>query len=242
MENENDSELDDKNISNSECAFQLDYSNQSLKENKKFQKWKIQMLKKYGNDAKLFKCKNDNCYFYGSNKECKTKPLGAAYCPICRRSICYYCLSISYDDSLDCGKCCVKRRVYCMLFQDGYSFIKPESYDDPDAYYSFLKIFFIPIVSFMNFVAYFSATYFYKLDMKSEDGGTCESIFYKDDNHGRLFMTEIVVNVGIAFALSIPFLIIDIYFKILLLIISLPFKNYPLKYYFGILYQGLREI
>ena len=71
MENENDSELDDKNISNSECAFQLDYSNQSLKENKKFQKWKIQMLKKYGNDAKLFKCKNDNCYFYGSNKEAK---------------------------------------------------------------------------------------------------------------------------------------------------------------------------
>ena len=240
MENENDSELDDKNISNSECVFQLDYSNQSLKENKKFQKWKIQMLKKYGNDAKLFKCKNDNCYFYGSNKECKTKPLGAAYCPICRRSICYYCLSISYDDSLDCGKCCVKRRVYCMLFQDGYSFIKPEPNDDADAYYSFLKMFFIPIFSFMTFVGYFSIVLFYKLYMK--DGPIYENIFYKDDRHARLFTTEISINVGIALILSIPFLIIDIYFKILLLIISLPFNNYPLKYYFGILYQGLREI
>ena len=128
-----------------------------------------------------------------------------------------------------------------MLFQDGYSLIKPERYDDPDDYYSFLKIFFIPIVSFMSFVAYFSATFFYKLYLKNE-GSTCESIFYKNDNHGRFFLTEIVVNVGIAFVLSIPFLIIDIYFKILLLIISLPFKNYPLKYYFGILYQGLREI
>ena len=44
MENENDSELYDKNISNYENEFKLDYSNQSLKENKKFQNWKIQML------------------------------------------------------------------------------------------------------------------------------------------------------------------------------------------------------
>ena len=128
-----------------------------------------------------------------------------------------------------------------MFLQDGYSFIKPEPYDDADAYYSFLKMFFIPIISFMYVIAYFSATYFYKLYMKNK-GGTYESIFYINDNNGRLFMTEIVINVGIAFTLSIPFLIIDIYFKILLLIISLPFKIYPLKYYLGILYQGIRQI
>ena len=240
MENENNSELCDKNISNSECAFKLDYPNQPLKENKKFQNWKIQMLKRYGKDAKLFKCNYDNCYFYGTNKECRTKPYGSAYCPICSRSICYYCLEYN-NDSLDRGRCCVKRRIYCMFFQDGYSFIKPDQYDEPDAYYSFLIIFFIPIISFMYVVAYFSATYFYKLYMKNK-GGTYESIFYKSDNNGRFFFTEIVVNVGIAFALSIPFLFIDIFFKILLLIISLPFKNYPLKYYLGILYQGIRQI
>ena len=241
MENENDNELCDKNIYNSECAFKLDYSNQSLKENKEFQNWKIQMLERYGNDAKLFKCKYDNCYFYGTNKECKTRPYKSAYCPICNRSICYYCLRSCGEGSCDNGRCCVKRRIYCMFFQDGYSFIKPGQYDDVDAYYSFLKIFFIPIIFFMYVVAYFSATYFYKLYRKNKNS-TYEGMFYQDDNNGRFFMTEIVVNVGIAFALSIPFLIIDIYFKILLLIISLPFKNYPLKYYFGILYQGIRQI
>ena len=240
MENENDNELCDKNIYNSECAFKLDYSNQSLKENKEFQNWKIQMLKRYGNDAKLFKCKYDNCYFYGTNKECKTRPYNSAYCPICNRSICYYCLRSCGEGSCDNGRCCVKRRIYCMFFQDGYSFIRPEPNDDADAYYSFLKMFFIPIFSFMTFVGYFSIVLFYKLYMK--DGPIYENIFYKDDRHARLFTTEISINVGIALILSIPFLIIDIYFKILLLIISLPFKNYPLKYYLGILYQGIREV
>ena len=235
MENENDSELYNKNISNPECAFKLDYSNQSLKDNIEFQNWKIQMIKRYGNDAKLFKCKHDNCYFYETNKECKTRPYYLAYCPICNQQVCYYCLS-NGSDPYNRGKCCVKRRIYCMLFQDGYSYIKPQPTDDVKSYHSFLKMFFIPIISFMYFVAYFITTYFYKLSMKN--GYPYESIF----NDSKLFFTEIYINVGFAFTLSIPYLIIDIYFKILLLIISLPFKNYPLKYYFGILYQGLREI
>ena len=67
----------------------------------------------------------------------------------------------------------------------------------------------------------------------------CESIFNRSE---RACSIEIAINVGFAFTLAIPFFIIDIYFKILLLIISLPFKNYPLKYYFGILYQGFRQV
>ena len=31
------------------------------------------MFKKYGKDAKLFKCKNENILFYVSKKECESK-------------------------------------------------------------------------------------------------------------------------------------------------------------------------
>ena len=234
MENEIDRDLCDENKSNSEFAFKLDYSNQTLKGNKQFQDWKIRMLKIYGNNAKLFRCKYDNCYFYQSNKECKTKPYYKANCPICNLSICYYCLRNS-DNLYDRGECCIKRRIYCIIFQDGYAFIKPEESDDVNCYYSILAIIFIPIISFMYFIAYFSVVFFYKLSKKNSEG-IYENIF----NSASSLFTEIGINVGFAFALSIPFIIIDIYFKILLLIISLPLKNYPLKIYCGILYQGIR--
>ena len=222
---------------NDECVFKLDYSNQSLKGNKEFQNWKARMLKRYGNDAKLFKCTYDNCYFYGINKECKTKPYYLGQCPICSCSLCYYCLK-PINDLYNRGRCCVKRKILCMFLQDGYSFIKPEPTDEVKFYYSYLKIFFIPIVSFMFFVAYFTITYFYKISMKDSDI-ICESIFNRNE---RAFSIEIAINVGFVFTLAIPFFILDIYFKILLLIFSLPFKNYPLKYYFGILYQGFRQV
>ena len=96
---------------NYECVFKLDYSNQSLKGNKEFQNWKIRMLKRYGNDAKLFKCKYDNCYFYGTNKECKNKPYYSCHCPMCSSSLCYYCLK-PINDPYNRGRCCVKEKFY----------------------------------------------------------------------------------------------------------------------------------
>ena len=63
---ENDENIKDNNIiDNSELilknGFQLDYPGQSLN-NSKFINWKTDMFKKYGKDAKLFKCKNENIF------------------------------------------------------------------------------------------------------------------------------------------------------------------------------------
>ena len=55
-----------------------------------------------------------------------------------------------------------------------------------------------------------------------------------------LFFCIVGFNVAFAFALSISFLILDTYLKILILLISFPFKMYPIKYYFGIMFEGLR--
>ena len=63
MEIDYQSSLKDNNSKNTENIFKLDYKGQSLKSSLIFDSWKNKMLLKYGRDAKLFKCKEENLYF-----------------------------------------------------------------------------------------------------------------------------------------------------------------------------------
>ena len=43
--------------------FKLDFPNQNIERNRKFEEFKKQKLNELGKDAKLLFCKNDNIYF-----------------------------------------------------------------------------------------------------------------------------------------------------------------------------------
>ena len=58
-----ENDIMDNNIKYTDI-FKSDYKYQKLNNNIKFKKWKKEMLKKYGIEAKLFYCKKDNIYFY----------------------------------------------------------------------------------------------------------------------------------------------------------------------------------
>ena len=125
---ENDENINNNNIiDNSELilknGFKLDYVGQSLN-NSKFIKWKAEMYKKYGKDAKLFKCKNKNILFYVSKKECKSQ-LYACKCPSCHESICYFCLKSMNKDYY--GKCCIKGRTCHLILKSGFIFIETKN-------------------------------------------------------------------------------------------------------------------
>lgn len=240
MENEKESKLIEVNNLQSKNVFKLEYKGQSLKGNQNFIDFENKMKKDLGTNAKLFKCIYDNIYFFASNEESKTLPYYKAICPLCNRSICYFCSRFTRD-KFDHGACCVQRRTYCMLFQDIYGVINPKFKKDGDYSWQF-KIFFIPIIHFMYFVALFSVAFFYKLSVKNskEDDGYLGIYENAIKGSHRKFFTIIGFNVAFAFFLSIPFFISETLIKILFLLISLPFKNYPLKLYFGILLEGLR--
>ncbi len=240
MENEIEQNLNEDNSIKSLNAFKPDFKGQKLKKNRKFIEWKNKMIEKYGNNSKLFYCIYDNIYFYVTNEDCKSKPYYKSKCSICNRPICYFC-SRYIRNKFDHGKCCIKRRIYYILFDDGYSIINPVFESDAEQFGGLLLMFIIPIISFMYFVAYFSIVFFYKLSIKNtnqKEGYLC--IYEGTFKSTNLFFTVIGFNVAFAFALSIPFTIIDTYFKILLFLINIPFKNYPLKFYLGILFTGLR--
>lgn len=59
------------------------------------------------------------------------------------------------------------------------------------------------------------------------------------DNHKDFFLLIVALDVGATIILAcIPFLILDIIFTILILIISIPFNFYPMKYLYGIGFAG----
>ena len=69
------------------------------------------MIKKYGNNAVLIYCPEDDLYFYSSNKEYYNFPYCSFQCPNCKYNICYYC-SLKIDKNKnDYGACCIKRNI-----------------------------------------------------------------------------------------------------------------------------------
>ena len=149
MENDSiDTTTLDHKENNNFCVFKMDYIGQNLKNNPDFQKWKVKMLKIYGKDAKLFACLIDNIYFYTSNDEYKRFPYYLCECPLCKTPSCYFC-SKYCDDSFLNGNCCCRRRIRCMIVQDGLIFINPVGKSkNPQDFSQALGIFYLPVLNF----------------------------------------------------------------------------------------------
>ena len=78
MENDIKDYLTNINKMKSDNIFKLDYNEQSLKNNLKFNSWKNIMLQKYGNDVK---CSYDGLYFYYTNESFRNLPLCSSIYP-----------------------------------------------------------------------------------------------------------------------------------------------------------------
>ena len=156
------------------------------------------MKKRYGNDAKLFKCNKDKIYYYGSIQDCRTIPLYKVKCPICNNNNCYYCSShVKYYT--DAGNCCIYRRIHCLFFQSKNSFTR-DIQRDQDIYLMYYIILFLPLISFMFLIAVFSAYFYYSFIFDDSD---------EDKHYGEksviLFFIFVFFNTLFAFCLSIPF-------------------------------------
>ena len=230
MENDSDITLVENDPKNTENIFKLDYEGQKLKSCTKFNAWQKRMLKKYGNNAKLFYCKFDNLYFYSSDKDNIT-----SCCPLCEAIICYFCKRNSsfYSD------CCPIGRIYKLLFEDGFYFINDNNDNDNDEendkFFFTFKRFIFPIYTFFYLYGIISKNLYYCLKRADEK----YTYYFRDNNISWIL---VMINGLVALVFSFIFLLHDIYAKIFLLFISIFFKNYPIKYYLGIIHIGMKEL
>ena len=242
---ENDSKeraiIEDKseNEKNEDNIFSSESKDQKFKNNQDYKNWENSMFKKYGNDAKLFHCHEDNIFFYVSNKECMDYPYYSAKCPKCNYYVCYFCPFRDDNEKTGYGMCCFKRRLYYSFHQDSQVFIAPIGHwENYGRKLNDILIFFLfPFINSVYIIACISALLYYKMILKdyrcSED--------YEDRLNKNKYIFEIffVINSLFAIVLSISYIIINFYFLLFMWIISLPFKLIPIKFWAGILERGL---
>ena len=167
MENILEDNIKDNNEIINDNFFKLEYKGQSVESSSKFQTWKKKMLKKYGNNSKIYKCKADNTYFYASIEKTSFS-LCPKECPLCKCSICYFC-SRSTNHDLNC---CVIGRVYYLLFNNGFTYIDDKyyhsSYSEVTFCYIFIRFLF-PVYTFFYISGIISQNIYYVLYRKNSN-------------------------------------------------------------------------
>ena len=212
---ENDIEYEESFIN--ENIFKIDYINQNLDNNTKYKKWNNLMLSKYGNNSKIFKCIKDNIIFYAKYEDAISSPCYKIECPICKCLICHFC---SYCDDL-------KNNYFICKKIDKNKDIQNLS-DDYEILISLIPGFnFFAIYTIIVFQIFFNLSY--------KDKETYRDKFEK--NSYKTFFYYI--DISTAILLIIPLILLNIYFILFLLLISILFKLYPFKYYLGIIDSGI---
>ena len=205
----------------SDNIFQLEYWNQSLKNNIKFIKWKESLFKKYNNNLKIFRCKKDKILFYPKYK----KNIFDSFkyfeeCPICHEHICYFC---SYSSSKTSYLiCCYRRSINISLFICGPKYAKNNEFvNDTSFMYPGINILFCLIRADGIFFS----------DMATKKSRNEKELKSAKSGENKLYISMLYI---IPILLCIPFLISNCLFIGFLYLISIPFKLLPIKYYYGI--------
>ena len=193
------------------------------------------MIKEYRNNIKLFKCKADNILFYLKyNEYMKISPF-ARKCPLCKNYVCLFCSYYFKKELYDWESCCRKRSIDKAFFYFGFNQIKQlEKYYHYEpmnlskfipGYNSFILIIKIFDILFLN-VAIEKSKY-------SDDN--YETSSFRLEKNNITFVIIVTLIIAFSILLSIIYIFYNAMFLFFLVIISIPFKFYPIQYYYGFL-------
>ena len=235
---ENDLNGIQNNELNSKDYYIPEFDGQKLnKYNKEFQKWKKAKIDKYGKGLELYKCPEDNLIFcdYYENKD--RFHLYQSKCPKCGYYSCYFCNIHQKDGALN-GNCCIKRKI-CYLFLEGVKheleYIKAEDY-----------ILILPILNFLYFMAGMFCIFFGNLAKSDPQTNYYNELIhyyydYYKSNKKKIFIVLLIIIILFGVTLIIPFILLNIYITIFILLISIPFKNYPLRYSLAFIIAAFKD-
>ena len=217
MENQH---ADQENSLLDDFYFKSSYKGQNYKILQEYKNWKKLMIEKYGKNGKEITCPKDNTIIYKIHND-----NGETICPTCKLVIynCIFCNKISKNKTNNCcSKAYIKfadEEIYNFLFTD----LKTDE-NILDDYILLIVCSFIPFISPFPLLCKIINSLIIDLDDEFTP-----SIFYSLLTPFALIMSAIY---------GILYYVIFISFFIL----SIPFKLYPLKIYFGILIVKPKKI
>ena len=242
MENDkNDINNNEKLISTD--IYKIEFSGQKLDNNNKFLNWKKDMINLYGNNLKLIKCKKDNIYFCIEEKKINHDDediyIYRYKCPLCNKYICPDCQKAFSRNDEDC---CIKGRIKTIIFE-GPKF----GVDIFEQWIEYLLL--IPFISFIYIIGGVLNSLFFQLlkpvTYKEEHEFSQRYSYHFKDKSIITFLLLFGIKVLFALAIMVsfcPFVILDGIITIFIILISIPFKFYPLKYVLGMLVAFFDDI
>ena len=199
-------------------------------------KWKTEIIKKYGKGGQFYYCKLDELYYYADEDE-------AIYykrCPNCNKYCCPYCYE-SMDYYSGIGSSCIKGRINYIFLYNIYEYISPKLEDRRDKEPRKPDIInYIPFISMCNLVATCSVTFFWKLD-RYKNGENISDYELRVKNYHCVFLSVFILNNCFGFFISIPYFLYHYILIAILGIISI-FNKKPLFGYCAVIDRGMSSI
>ena len=222
MENDINSNLTKNELEN---IFKLDYENQKLENNIEYEKWKDSIKNNYGNDVIIFRCLEDNILF--SNENNNSNSFYFIKCPICNNFTCSYCsYSSKYED--EHIMCCFKRVISTIFKYKASKYVEKEYKKNCENI-----IILIPGCNF--YIIYFNICVVILCYLASKESKQKKEKFKIHDFFSSKNFLSIFVLIGLL--LVIPFFILNIIVIIFIILISIPFQFYPIKFLAGIFHS-----
>ena len=235
--------------------FKLDFAEQTIKGNRKFEEFKKQRLNELGKDAKLFYCKNENIYFYVSKSECRTLPFYYKQCPSCNNYVCYFCKRCTQVPIGEEGNCCIILILYYFFFHRGFQNVdKLRKEIEEEGLNCTLKIIIInlfiilslalPWVFTLSIYFFFIIKLYFGLLLSDKTfADRIDLLPQEERTYGNKIGGFMII---IAFFTLLPTIVfysmINIYFMIIILIISLFTKFYPYLYLLGMFVEFINSM
>ena len=209
--------IGEKNIdSYSSNIFKPEYESQNLDNNLDYQKWYSSMINKFNNKGKLYKCSKDNILFYISDEESGNRHINEGFCPICQKTICYFCSK----DSGSFFNCCIRKKL-CEMYYAGLEMTKEKIGELNDYERAAFTYYLIPGVNITFFIGIIFNLSFYKLSMKYHNEHGYESFLHQ--NYTR-FGIILALNSFCSLLLAFSFIIYGILLSFIFLM-SIIFKK-----------------
>ena len=199
--------------------FPILYPDQKFKNSIEYKKWKKSKAEIMGENGVEMHCNKDKIVIYENiNENLK--------CPICKEeySYCPYCKRAEKLKS-----CCMRGFIHDIFNNENYyKYINSEDEYKKKEFIEFFLILFIPFV--LNISLYFTIFFVSYLDLIKND-----IILYDKISNKKLDMCHKILILGFMLLMSLIYLIFFYSIFLFIIIFSIPFKLYPIKFYIGIL-------
>ena len=205
-----------------ENYFQILYPNQNYKTSLEYKQWKKNVEEILGKNGKEVFCEKDNIIIYQKYQKIDI----GIYCPICNKFLygCEYCNKISNQVT---KSCCIQAFINENI-KNSYKFIKMENKEDKDDFYYNLFINFIPF-SFLYRTILIPIIIFLSIENK-RNIMIDQVLENMKENLKNIFEFAFMFYILL---MLIPYTILFYSIYLIILILSLPFKLYPIKLLLG---------